>query len=209
MSVFLFTGVCIPACNGQWCTYADTPPPSPPKADIFPPPRWPLKRAVRILLECILGSFKCFEGHESFLWGHWYPLFWIYGDVCREFQSQGGYFVWMLPFLHAMDSSDSPLIGHLRTSQGPRATIAAESLWATWWADQEVKRHDLKSSLLLTPPPPLAPCNPLLKVCLGQNSRTSQKWDLSSHAMTSLHFFYWIPPRLNLLFANVQTKFNL
>ena len=30
-----------------------------------------------------------FEGHQSFLWAHWYPLFWTSGDVCPGFQSLG------------------------------------------------------------------------------------------------------------------------
>ena len=31
--------------------------------------------------------FKFFGGHESFLWGHWYPCFWTSGDISPRFQS--------------------------------------------------------------------------------------------------------------------------
>ena len=31
--------------------------------------------------------FLIFGGHEPFLWGNWYPYFWISGDVSSGFQS--------------------------------------------------------------------------------------------------------------------------
>ena len=46
-------------------------------------------------------------------------LFWASDDVCSGFQSQGGSLTWVLRHLHAMDSSDSPLVQHLLTSWQP------------------------------------------------------------------------------------------
>ena len=31
-----------------------------------------------------------FDGHQSSLWGHWYPCFWTFNDICPGFQSQDG-----------------------------------------------------------------------------------------------------------------------
>ena len=41
--------------------------------------------------------------------------FWISGDICPGFQSQGGSLTCVLPCLHAMDYSYSPLVQHLLT----------------------------------------------------------------------------------------------
>ena len=57
---------------------------------------------------------KHFGGYQSFLWGHWYPCFGLLAIsvvVC-----QGGSLTCMLLHLHAVDSSDSPLVWHLLTS---------------------------------------------------------------------------------------------
>ena len=62
-----------------------------------------------------------FGGHQSFLWSHWYRLdfgLWT-GDVCPEFQNQVGFFALIFPYVHAMDSSDSPLVRYLLTSWQP------------------------------------------------------------------------------------------
>ena len=45
------------------------------------------------------------------------PLFWISGDICPHFQSQGGSLTRVLCRLCATDSSDSPLVQHLLTVQ--------------------------------------------------------------------------------------------
>ena len=44
------------------------------------------------------------------------PLFSTFGYACPGFQSQDGALICELPCLHAMDSSDSPLVRHLLTS---------------------------------------------------------------------------------------------
>ena len=60
---------------------------------------------------------KIFGGHEPFLWGHWYPLFWTSGDISSGLQSQSGQ-----PYLSLVEvymlhiPSDSPLVQHLLTS---------------------------------------------------------------------------------------------
>ena len=41
------------------------------------------------------------------------PLFWTSADICLEFQSQGGSLACMLSHLHAMDSSDSPVVRYV------------------------------------------------------------------------------------------------
>ena len=46
-------------------------------------------------------------------------LFWISGDICPAFQSQGGSLTCVLPCLHAMDYSYSPLVQHLLTFGQP------------------------------------------------------------------------------------------
>ena len=55
--------------------------------------------------------------------GLWKPqlmlLFWASGDIWPGFESQGGYLPLMLPRLHLMDSSDSPLGKHLLTCWRP------------------------------------------------------------------------------------------
>ena len=47
------------------------------------------------------------------------PLFWTFGNLCPEFQSQGGSLLCVLCHLHAMNSSYSPLVRHLLTSRRP------------------------------------------------------------------------------------------
>ena len=47
------------------------------------------------------------------------PLYWTSGDVCPGFQSQDVSIACMLSHLHAMDSSDSPLVQPLLTSSWP------------------------------------------------------------------------------------------
>ena len=49
-------------------------------------------------------------------------LIWTSGDVCLGFQSQGGSLACMPCHLHAMDSSNSPLVRHLLTSWWPAIT---------------------------------------------------------------------------------------
>ena len=51
--------------------------------------------------------------------GRLIPLLWTSGDSCCGFQSQGWTLTCMLPVLHAMYSSDSPLVRHLLTSWWP------------------------------------------------------------------------------------------
>ena len=53
------------------------------------------------------------------MWGLLIPPFWTSGDVCPEFQNQGGSLACLLYHLHAMDSTDSPLVQHLLTSWLP------------------------------------------------------------------------------------------
>ena len=71
-----FTPVCQSFCSrggGGGCTpLGRHPQPIPPGRH---PLRRPLQGIVRILLECILVLLKIFGGHQSFLWGHWYPCF--------------------------------------------------------------------------------------------------------------------------------------
>ena len=45
---------------------------------------------------------KCFGGHESFSWGHWYHCFWTSDNICSGFQSQDGSFacVQWIPQIH-------------------------------------------------------------------------------------------------------------
>ena len=75
---------------------------------------------------------KKFGGHESFLWGHWYPCFWTSDDVSSGFQSQSGQ-----PYLHLVEAYilhilwDSPLVWHLLTSWQP-AWQLSQSLPYTW-----------------------------------------------------------------------------
>ena len=57
------------------------------------------------------------------------PLFWTSGDVCPVFQSQGGSLACRLCCLHAMDSSDSPLVQHLLTSCRPAWQLAEIGYW--------------------------------------------------------------------------------
>ena len=57
---------------------------------------------------------KKLSDNQSFFWGRWYP-FWTSGGVCPGFQRQGGSL--MLCHMHAMDSSDSPVVWHLLTSE--------------------------------------------------------------------------------------------
>ena len=45
-------------------------------------------------------------------------MFWTSGDVCPGFQKPGWIPFCVLCYLHAMDSSDSPLVRHLLTSDG-------------------------------------------------------------------------------------------
>ena len=84
LSLILFTGGCIPACNGKGVVYpggllldpggVQSPGRQPPRADTLPgqtpelQPRRPLKRAVRILLECILVDISS-EGTDYLLFG--------------------------------------------------------------------------------------------------------------------------------------------
>ena len=57
----------------------------------FPNRRTLMKNTTRWMRNTrIFLFFKNFGGQMSFLWGHWYPPFWISGDVCPGFQSQGG-----------------------------------------------------------------------------------------------------------------------
>ena len=51
-------------------------------------------------------------------------LFWTSGDICPGFQSQGGSLTCILPCLHKMYSSDSPLVCHLLTSSQPTLQIS-------------------------------------------------------------------------------------
>ena len=62
----------------------------------------------------LVHFFLIFGGHESFLWGHWYP-FWTSDDVSPGFQSQGGSLTCMLCHLCALNSWHSPLVWHLLT----------------------------------------------------------------------------------------------
>ena len=48
--------------------------------------------------------------------GQLIPLFCTSGDICPRFQRKGGSIVWMLCCLHAMDSTNSPLVQSLLTS---------------------------------------------------------------------------------------------
>ena len=62
-------------------------------------------------------------------------LFWTFGDVCPEFQSQDGFLTYMLCHLCAVDSSESPLVRHLLTSWRPLIHALAMhmgSLVFTW-----------------------------------------------------------------------------
>ena len=64
------------------------------------------------------GFWYTFQKKVLFL-GPLIPLFWTSGDFCPEFQSHGGYPTYVLRCLHAMDSSDPPLVRHLLTSWRP------------------------------------------------------------------------------------------
>ena len=61
-----------------------------------------------------LFFLKVFGGHMSFFWGHWYPCFWISGDVSSGFQSQSG-----LPYSHCGGECN---VRSLRSTSG--ATLA-------------------------------------------------------------------------------------
>ena len=65
--------------------------------------------------------FKAFP-----LWGHWYAYF--RGDVCPLVQSMDGYLTYMLHYLYAMDSSDSPLVLHLLTAWPSRQSNISDPL---------------------------------------------------------------------------------
>ena len=65
-----------------------------------------------------------FEGHQSFLWGHWYPYFGLL------VMSALGFKAWVNPRLHAMDSPDWPLVQHLLTSWWP---AQQPSHWCSFW----------------------------------------------------------------------------
>ena len=51
--------------------------------------------------------------------GQLITLFWTSGDVCNEFQSQGGSLTCMLHHLCKMGTSDSSLVRHLLTARRP------------------------------------------------------------------------------------------
>ena len=75
--------------------------------------------AIKLLSVINFFSRKFLEGIKSVLWGYWYPRFWTSGDICPGFKGQVGSFICMLPHLHKMDSSESPLVRHLLTSWQP------------------------------------------------------------------------------------------
>ena len=53
---------------------------------------------------------KKFGGHQSFLWGHWYPCFGLLVTSWLGFKARVGPLACMLCCLCFMDSSDSPLV---------------------------------------------------------------------------------------------------
>ena len=61
------------------------------------------------------------------------PLFWTSGDVSPGFQTQGGSLTCVLCRLHAMNSSDSPLVWYLLTVWG--------SAWQQSFFDPHTCRH--------------------------------------------------------------------
>ena len=56
-----------------------------------------------------------FVGHESFLWGHWYPCFGLLLTSALGFKAMVDSLACTLPHLCTTDSSDSPLVWHLLT----------------------------------------------------------------------------------------------
>ena len=55
-----------------------------------------------------------FRGYKCFSWGHWYPVLDSWWRM--PWISKPGWITCVLPNLHAMDSSDSPLVWHLPNS---------------------------------------------------------------------------------------------
>ena len=68
-----------------------------------------LDRNYIVLLKKISRSLVIFVGPLI-------PLFWTFGAVCPEFQTRMDPLSSVLCYLHAIDSSDSPLVRHLLTS---------------------------------------------------------------------------------------------
>ena len=61
----------------------------------------------------IFFFLKFFVGHKSFLWGHWYPCFGRLVMSALGSKDRVDSLACMLPCLHTMGSSDSPLVWHL------------------------------------------------------------------------------------------------
>ena len=76
---------------------------------------------TRLVIE-LFFFFKCFGGHESFFWGHWYPCFGLPVTSPLGFKARMGSALFELSrgicvTLHV--PWDSPLVWHLLTSWQP------------------------------------------------------------------------------------------
>ena len=73
-----------------------------------------------------------FWGHQSFLWGHWYPMFWTSGNVCSGLLSQRRF-----PHLHA---SSPACNGFFRFTVGV-------TILTSWWSGLQLSLFDLRTCL--------------------------------------------------------------
>ena len=77
-------------------------------------------------LYCFFLFFLNFGGHESFLWGHWYPHFGLLVTSPLGFKARVGSALFEISGgIHVMlhVPSDSPLAWHLQTSRRPETFI--------------------------------------------------------------------------------------
>ena len=79
------------------------------------------------------------------------PMFWIPGDICPGFQNPVGSLICILPFLRAMDSSDSPLVWPPLTSCWPawQPRIFYPYSWTRIFEMHFASKHHSKGSFTL------------------------------------------------------------
>ena len=81
-------------------------------------------------IHTILSFILIFGGHQSFLWGHWYPLIGLMVTSALSFKARVDSFTCVLCYLYTTNSSDSPLVWHLLTSC---LSVSYKHWWGRVW----------------------------------------------------------------------------
>ena len=114
---------------------------------------------------------KNLEDISYFLWGHWYPCSGLLVMPALGFKARVDPLALVLCHLCTMDSSDSPLVGHLLTSWQP------EPFWSTYL---HMYKHWWGSSLGLSMPLPNSMWHSTLlsfNVCKLSGGDTQRWWE--------------------------------